>query len=132
MTEQAKREYAARSIAGGPADGASLLSAGAGSAPGAATATSSRSGLGGAASGAGEDEDETSALKGAEGGDGRAQVHHGLLQQRAEKRRCRAGSRSGSVALWTTAASLQVKGAYNVSCLLPPCILHSTATTSHC
>ena len=68
MTEQAKREYAARSIAGGPADGASLLSAGAGSAPGAATATSSRSGLGGAASGAGEDEDETSALKGAEGG----------------------------------------------------------------
>ena len=68
MTEQAKKEYAAKSIAGGPADGASLLSAGADSALGAATATSSRSGLGGAVSGAGDDEDKTSTLKGAEGG----------------------------------------------------------------
>ena len=68
MTEQAKKEYAAKSIAGGGADGASLLSAGAGSAPEAATATSSRSCLGGAVSGAGDDEDKTSTLKGAEGG----------------------------------------------------------------
>ena len=68
LAEQAKREYATRSIVGGLADGASLLSTVAGSVPGALTVTSSRSGLGGAASGAGEDEDKTSAFKGAEGG----------------------------------------------------------------
>ena len=63
--------------------GASLLLAGAGSALKATTATSSSSGLSGVASGAGEDEDETIALKGAKGGDGRDQVHDGLLQHGA-------------------------------------------------
>ena len=57
-----QREYASRSIAGGSADGASLLSAGAGSVSGASTAG------GGTASSAGEDEDKTSAVGGRRGG----------------------------------------------------------------
>ena len=66
---------------GGSADGASLLSARAGSASGTLMAALSRSGHGGAASGAEKDEDETSAFGG--GGGGRAQIHHGLLQHGA-------------------------------------------------
>ena len=59
LAKQAKREFAAKSIAGGGADGASLR------APRVSTAMSSRSGCGGAALGTGEDQDETSAIKGA-------------------------------------------------------------------
>ena len=77
LAEQAKRELAARSIAGGAADGASLR------APGVFTAMSSRSDRGGAASGAGEDQDKTSAVKGDAKGRGRAQVHHSLMQHGA-------------------------------------------------